>query len=264
MQKEARFLVDVGMKNLPFPINVISRVNPGGQPTVANISIDARIMHEFEACWIDKFIEILHKHRGNIGTKTLRVNIMDYLKGLKATMVKVNFEYPFFIEKITPVSKKKCLVKYLCNYTAKISVTEDSPNITFDMAIPVITTYPQSNKDITGGLFGQLTTVRIKVESKEDIFPEDLVDIVDQHALSPIYSFLTKEDQLQIIKKVHAEYKTSVMMIDEIKEELSHNANISWYSISCSNFGMLHPYATVIEVEKSMWVPLSDYSDDEI
>ena len=31
---------------------------------------------------------------------------------------------------------------------------------------------------------------------REDVFPEDLVDLVDRHALAPVYSFLTEADQL--------------------------------------------------------------------
>ena len=62
MKEDKRFLVDVGMRDLPFPIKVASKVDSHGQSTIASISIAARIMHEFEARWIDKFIEILHQH----------------------------------------------------------------------------------------------------------------------------------------------------------------------------------------------------------
>jgi hypothetical protein len=68
---EKRFVVDIGMKNLPFPMNVISKTNPEGQRTIADISIQARIMKEFEAIGMDKFIQILHRHRDKIGTATL-------------------------------------------------------------------------------------------------------------------------------------------------------------------------------------------------
>ena len=124
MKDEKRFLVDVGMKDLPFPIKVVSKANPDGQATIANISINARIMHEFEAGWIDKFIQVVHQHRDRIGTKSLRDNIADYVKELKASTVKIDFEYPFFIEKHTPVSKEKCLVKYNCGYSAKVPSIE--------------------------------------------------------------------------------------------------------------------------------------------
>ncbi len=88
MSDGKKFLVDIGMENMPFPMRVISRENPEGQETIANISISARIMREFEAGWIDKFIQILHKHRDKIGTKTLADNVAAYEKELNASSVK--------------------------------------------------------------------------------------------------------------------------------------------------------------------------------
>lgn len=259
MLSKKRFLVDVGIRDLPFPMKVISRENPDGQSTIANISISTRIMQEFEARWIDKFIQIVHEHRDRIGTKTLKVNIHDYLKELQATMVKIDFEYPFFIEKITPVSKQKCLVRHICTYSAKLSAVDEKPKVLFKVEVPVITTYPGSAPNKPGGLFGQLSIVVVEVEALEDVYPEDLIELIDKHALSPIYSFLSEEDQVFIIQKVHSEEKSSVIVTDEIKDELARNQSINWYSVRCSNYGMLHSYSTIISTEKSMWVPFSIY-----
>lgn len=259
MSNKKRFLVDVGIRDLPFPMRVISREDPDGQSTIANISISTRIMQEFEARWIDKFIQIVHEHRDRIGTKTLKVNILDYLRELQATMVKIDFEYPFFIEKITPVSKQKCLVRHLCTYSAKISEVDEKTKVLFKVEVPVITTYPGSAPDKPGGLFGQLSIVVVEVEALEDVYPEDLIELVDKHALSPIYSFLSEEDQIFIIQKVHSEDKSSVVVTDEIKDELAKDQSINWYSVKCSNYGMLHSYSTIIGTEKSMWVPFSAY-----
>ena len=264
MKDEKRFLVDVGMKDLPFPIKVVSKANPDGQATIANISINARVMHEFEAGWIDKFIQVVHQHRDRIGTKSLRDNIADYVKELKASTVKIDFEYPFFIEKRTPVSKEKCLVKYSCGYSAKVPSIDEKSRVFFKMAIPCITTYPTSDPEKTGGLLGQLSVVVIETESQKDVYPKDLLDLVDRHALSPIYSFLTKEDQEFVISKIHTEKKTSVVMLDEIRSELAQNRSLDFYSVKCSNFGMLHSYSTVIGTEKSMWVPFSGYEDVDV
>jgi GTP cyclohydrolase IB len=259
MQNEKRFLVDVGMTDLPFPMRVVSKTEKDGQATVARISVSARVMHEFEARLIDRFIQILHSHRERIGTKTLKANIGDYLKELQANTVQVDFNYPYFIEKLTPVSKEKCLVRYNCTYSVKISSVEEKPKVVFKMEIPAITTYPGSFENETGGLFGQLTNVFIQIESENDIYPEDLLEIVDRHALMPVYSFLTEKDQQYVINKIHSEKKTSVVMTDEIRNELSRNRDISWYSVICANFGMLHSYSTVIGTEKSIWVPFSSY-----
>jgi len=162
MVKEKRFLVDVGMSDLPFPMRVLSKAYPNGQPTIANIAINARIMHDFEAHWIDEFIKIVHSHRDRIGTKTLNVNIKDYVKKLKASVVKINFNYPFFIEKLTPVSKEKCLVRYLCSYTAKATSVKGKADISFKIEVPYISTYPMSKSQKSKGLFGQLSIMDIE------------------------------------------------------------------------------------------------------
>lgn len=262
MNNEKRFLVDVGMKDLPFPIRVLSQVNPEGQFTIANISIDARIMHQFEARWIDQFIIILHSHRDIIGTKTIAKNVWDYLERLNANTAQITFDYPFFVEKLTPVSKEKCLVRYLCKYVARAHATEKKARVIFRIAVPCITTYPASRPEIQKSLFGQLSIIEIEIDSKKDIFPEAVIGIVDKHALVPVYSFLTEKDQEYVIEKIHSQSKTSVVVIDEIKDELAHDSTINWYAVRSSNFGMLHSYQTVIGTEKSMWVPFSGYSED--
>ncbi len=263
MPQEKRMLVDVGMRDLPFPMKVASRVEPDGQSTVANVSVRARIIHEFEANWIDKFIRVLHQHQDRIGTRSLSANISDYMKELRATSVTVDFVYPFFVEKTTPVTGEKCLVRYLCTYTAKVSSIMDKPKILFKMEVPAITTDPASSEDTPGGLYGQLSVVTLEVESLQEVYPEDLVELVDRHAISPIYSFLAPEDQVHIIQKVHAEKKTSVVLTDEIKTELAKDDYVQWFAVRSSNFGMLHSYSTLVATEKGMWVPEVEAGDDD-
>ena len=260
--KEKRFLVDVGMNDLPFPMKVVSRAYPGGQSTVATVSISARIMHDFEARWIDEFIKIVHEHRDRIGTATLVVNIKDYVKRLKASVIRINFDYPFFVEKRTPVSKEKCLVRYLCRYTVKAPSIAGKASIIFKIAVPCITTYPVKRADQPRSLFGQLSVFHIEVEPKKEIYPEDIVDIVDQHALVPVYSFLTEEDQEFVIEKIHSNDKSSVVVLDEIKSDLAYNSNVDWYAVNCNNYGMLHTYSTIIGTEKSSWVPFSGFESE--
>jgi GTP cyclohydrolase I len=262
MVDDRNFLVDVGIQDLPFPINVMSKVNPKGQPTVANISVRARIMDEFEARWIDRFIQLVHYHREQIGTQTLKADISGYLNRLNAESVNMDFQYPYFVEKSTPVSGEKCLVRYSCTYSAQAVSTNSEPKIFFRMEIPCITTYPGSDPDKPGGLFGQLSHVIVEIETLKEIYAEDLVEFVDNHALSPIYSFLSKEDQSFIIQKVHSEKKSSVKMVDGIKNDLSHHSGIDWYSVRCANFGMLHNYSTAIMTEKSFWVPFGGYEQE--
>jgi GTP cyclohydrolase I len=261
MTDSKRFLVDVGIKDLPFPMKVRSREQLGGQATVANVSISARIMQRFEARWIDAFIRVLHKQRDEVGIEWLTQNVEAYLDELNASRVRVDFTFPFFMEKLTPVSQEWCVVRYMSTRSANLFSAHSEPSNILRMEIPCITTYPASSLALTGGLFGQLSVIDIEVESGQITYPEDLVDIVDRHAVAPLYSYLTEVDQTFIIDQVHSVEKTSVVVTDEVKGELAHDKAIKSYSVRCSNFGMLRPYSTFLATEKNKWVPDSGWEE---
>jgi GTP cyclohydrolase I len=253
---EQRFLVDVGLRDLHFPIRARSRAHAGGQPTVAEVGIAARIWKKFEAGWIDHFIRIVHRHRGTVGPQSLRAQIMDYYDELRAASVRMDLGYPFFYEKPAPVSGESGLVRYRCSCSAQVDTLERGPRVFQRLEVPVLTSYPVSAPAGGGGLFAQLSVVECEIETADDgPFPEDFIDLVDRCALSPVYAYLTADDQAAVIAKVHRERKTSVMTTDEIQEGLRNMNGVKWYSVRASNYGMLHPYSTFVATEKSNWAP---------
>ncbi|MFH2055952.1 MAG: GTP cyclohydrolase, FolE2/MptA family [bacterium] len=264
MPDREKHMVDVGIHDLEYPMRVASRRDPQGQPTVASISITARISHEFQAQSIHRFIEIIQRHGGAIGTGTLRINIIDYLRELNAATVTIDFSYPYFMQKAAPKSRLTNLIRYRCNYSAKATVSDDYPRLRFRIRVPVLTTDPASNPGANGGLFAQLSKVEVEVQPHNEIYPEDLVEVVDRHALCPLYPFLIEADQLEILARVHSTRRSSVVMVDAIKEELARNSSLDWYSVRCENYSMLNRYSTLLTTEKSVWIPCSCYDFEEL
>ena len=264
MVSHEKLLVDVGMSDLPFPVRVASRTDEEGQATVANISISARIVHDHEGNWTNRFIQIVHRHRHKIGTRTLRGRLGAYLEELNATTVSLSFEYPYFIQKYTPVTKEPCLVSYRCAYRAHASVDGAVPKVTFCVEVPALTSDDASAPGESGGLYGQLSKLRVEVQPTGELHPEDIVDLVDGRALSPVYSFLTTADQLHIIQEVHSRDKTSVELTEEVKAALAQSDKVDWYSVRCFDYSMLHSYSTVIGTEKTMRIPINSFDFDQM
>ncbi len=262
MTEDKRFLVDAGLDDLVFPITVLARDEPEGQRTIATITVTARLMREFEASWIDRFIHVLHGHRDRIGQTTLRANIGDYLGGIGADAVRVDFRYPFFAAKTAPVSGETCLVKYDCTLSARLPTIGQEPPVSLRVEVPVVTTYPQRRAEAPRGLFGQKSIVTVEVHGGGDIYVEDLAELVEGHALAPVYSYLSEADQEHLITRVHAQEQTSVAMVDGIRADLARRRDIDWFSVRCRNVGMLHSYTTMIGTEKSLWIPYSGAGDD--
>jgi GTP cyclohydrolase IB len=259
MSSEGRFMVDVGLADLRLPMVVASRDDPDGQNTIAKIAISAHIMHEFEAGWIDTFIRLIHQHRGHIGTSTLKTNIGAYLDQLRAKNVRIDIAYPFFVEKRCPVSEERNLVGYDCIHSVKAFCSEP-PTVLFGITVPIITTDPASLGSEAGELFGQLSNVRVEVKPTDDVFPEDLVALVDRHALVPVHSFLTDADKEHAIQRVRTVTKSSVVVVDEIREELARSPDIEWFAVRCANSSLLHTYGTMVGTEQNSWVPFSTYA----
>jgi hypothetical protein len=88
------------------------------------------------------------------------------------------------------------------------------------------------------------------------------VEIIDDHALSSIYSFLSQDDQTYLIQRIHSEKKSSVVLTDKIKSDLGCNPAIEWHAVRWANYGRLHSYNTVIGTVKSYWVPFSGYEQE--
>ena len=195
----------------------------------------------------------------------MATNIQDYHKKLNANSVHVEMAFPFFYEKRTPVSHEKCLVRYQCTYLASYpSVSRKGLRTTLRINCPVITSDPLPANGNAGCAFGQLSHVQLEVIPKGELYPEDLIELVDRHALAPVYSYLTPDDQRNLAQRISHERKTSVVMVDEIKTDLACDSSVDWYFVSCSNYGMLHVYNTAISTEKSYWVPFSGIEDQDI
>lgn len=191
----------------------------------------------------------------------MRSIVHECKEAFQAEFVAIEIEYPVFVEKMTPVTTEPCIVEYRCGYSAVFPTVRNATTIMFRIRIPCITTYPVSETEKSGFL-AQLSIVTIQTQSPSDLFPEDLVSTVDAHALAPIYSFLAVEDQKEIISRIHSKKRTSLVMIDEIRQELALDKRIDFFTVSCSNFGLLHSYSTLIGTEKG-WSPWDFVRDSE-
>ena len=95
MNDEKRFLAEVGIRDVRLPIKVPSRNNPDGQRTVGSANIQARIMREFEPAWIDRFIQILHHSKRELGIENMRSSCTNARKHSKLSLLPLKSSTPF-------------------------------------------------------------------------------------------------------------------------------------------------------------------------
>jgi GTP cyclohydrolase IB len=256
-------LLEVGVTDLPYPVRVPSRADPQGQPTVARVSIEASVAREFEADWVDRLLQVLHAHRERISAGALKQDIGAYLEALHAEMVEVSLEYPFFVEKRTPRTGQKCLVKYDCRYCVVALSPGVAPRVFFKIAVPCITTGPSPDGRRRGASIGQVSTVTLETESQRDVYPEDLVALVDRNALAPLYSFLGPEDRDDVLRRIRTQRRTSVEMVERVRGELAADPGLGFYSVRCLDSSFLRSYRTLISEAMGPSKPRGPWTDEE-
>jgi GTP cyclohydrolase IB len=256
-------LLEVGVRDLPYPVRVPSRADPRGQPTVARVSLEASVAHEFEADWADRLVRVLHEHRERISAPALKQDVGAYLEALGAGMVEISLEYPFFVEKRTPRTGQKCLVKYDCTYCIVGLLPRSAPKVFFKIAVPCITTGPSPDGRRRGASVGQVSTVTLETESQRDVYAEDLVALVDRNALAPLYSFLGPEDREDVLRRIRTQRRTSVELVERVRGELSADPGLGFYSVRCLDSSFLRPYRTLIGEEMGPPQPPGPWTNEE-
>jgi GTP cyclohydrolase I len=259
MNSERAFLVDIGIEGVDVPIVAPSRDAASGRPTIATFSAMATVKRDYEASSIDELIQLFRDHDGTISVESLQEMVLGYRDELGGVPLRVALTYPFVIEKRAPVSGERSPVTHRCGYSVEVGPLQRFAKPLFRIDVPVLTTYPAATKETPGGLFSQESDVALRLECTRDVFPEDLAELVERHALAPKYSYMTAEDQDFIRQRAHARRISSVMMTAAIQRELEAMDEIRWFSIRCRNRGMLHAYRTFVGTQRERRPAPLDY-----
>ncbi|MDD5154023.1 MAG: GTP cyclohydrolase, FolE2/MptA family, partial [Desulfovibrionales bacterium] len=134
----------VGVKNIRYPITVLDKAN-GVQQTVASVNMYVNLPHKFKGTHMSRFVEILNEFRGEINIKKFD-NILDEMqKRLKAESAHLEIEFPYFIEKKSPVSRTPGLLEYRCCISGSRQKKKKN-DIILRVEVPVTTVCPCSKE----------------------------------------------------------------------------------------------------------------------
>ena len=185
------YLNQVGIKDFVVPMEFKTKE---GQwiSTAATVSLFVGLDARQKGTHMSRFVDIIQDNR--------RMDLQHVRKILEATkekldseasFVRMNFEY--FIEKESPVTGRPSFFNIGVEYRGSL-VSDD---FEFDMKVttPVTTLCPCSKEISDYGAHNQRADVSIKVRMKKFLWIEDLVNIAESSASSPVYSLLKRPDE---------------------------------------------------------------------
>lgn len=235
----------VGLKGLKAPVKVKERSGKL-QNTIATISMQARLLEGNKDNCVETFTSILNNYLGELSVTSFRTILARLQDGLQAKSVRLEMTFPYFLDKIAPVSGTHSLMEYTCTFSG--GVGEDEGFI-LSVTVPVTTLCPCSKEISAGGAHNQRAEVTLNVKFKNFIWVEDLIEMIEKSASCEVYALLKRPDEKYVTEKAF----NNPMFVEDVVRKVAVSAladpNITWFSAGVESFESIHKHSAYAYVD---------------
>ena len=182
----------VGVKGIRYPIVVKS----GGRDihTIAQLSMTVALPPEVKGTHMSRFIELLEMRAGSLDQIGFRSMVFEMLDRLGASSGSITMYFPYFVEKLAPVSGVSSLLDHDVEWTG--SVAEDG-HYTFRIRVkvPATSLCPCSKEISAYGAHNQRSHISIEAGVCGAMSVEELIVIAESSASCEVYGLLKRADE---------------------------------------------------------------------
>lgn len=245
----------VGVDKIQYPI-VVSDRDGAGHNTVAQLSMSVNLPHNVKGTHMSRFIEILREFQHPLGMDTLP-GVLHLLKErLGADTARVEVDFPYFLERVAPVSRAKAPMGYECSYFAEANC--DADEFMVKARVPVCALCPCSKKISDYGAHNQRGYVTIEVWPVRtgDGLPvpywiEDLIEIAETSASAPVYPLLKRPDERYVTMQAHDNPAFVEDIVRAAATQLSDDPRVERFRVHAENHESIHSHNVFASVEGS-------------
>ena len=237
----------VGVKDLTYPIILKDR-SKGEQGTVANISMSVHLPKEFKGTHMSRFIEILNRHKDNVSIISCSDILDEMHTVLNSDTTHIELSFPYFINKVAPVSKQSALMDYNCDFVA-ISDKIKGKDFILTVHVPVTSLCPCSKEISEFSAHNQRSIASISIRyHKKIVWIEDLIEVAESSASAPVYSLLKREDEKFVTEQAYNNPVFVEDIVRNITEKLLNDDRVSWFSVECVNMESIHNHSAYANI----------------
>src|ERR1700756_2781553 len=162
----------VGVRGMRFPIQVRDKER-AVQNTVATIGMFVDLPKEFKGTHMSRFVEVLNAHGSVIHVENIADILHELQKKLNAATSHLEIEFPYFMSKKSPVSRKESLMDYIARFDA--AACGEDIDFVLTVKTNVTTLCPCSKAIAKYGAHNQRGEVTVALRSTKVVWIEDVV-----------------------------------------------------------------------------------------
>lgn len=238
-------LKNVGIKNLKWPICVLDKKNKT-QNTIAIIDVSVDLPHNLRGTHMSRFVEVIGEMK-NVLPQSLEETLDKLMERLDSKAANIKIEFDYFIKKTSPVTNIASFVDVRCCFEAS---KEDEFKFLMGVSVPITTLCPCSKEISKFGAHNQRATVDIKVAMNKLIWIEDIVEIAEKSASSPVYSLLKRQDEKFVTEQSYLNPRFVEDVTREVVLRLEQRKEVDWYSVNVESIESIHNHSAFAYTEK--------------
>ena len=236
----------VGIKDIRHPVRVKDR-SEGEQHTIANFNMYVNLPHNFKGTHMSRFVEILNKHDREISVESFKVMLAEMSERLEASSGHIEMSFPYFINKTAPISRVQSLLDY--DVTLIGEIHDGRVDTLIKVVVPVTSLCPCSKKISDYGAHNQRSHVTITVKTRDFIWIEELIDLVEQEASCELYGLLKRPDEKYVTERAYDNPKFVEDMVRDVAARMNADDRIAAYVVESENFESIHNHSAYALIE---------------
>lgn len=242
-----RLAIDkVGIKDIKYPVRVKDR-SGREQHTIANFNMYVNLPHNFKGTHMSRFVEILNEHEYEITVESFKDMLAEMTERLEAEAGHIEMTFTYFIIKSAPVSGIKSLMDYEVTFIGEI--IGEKPSITVKVVVPVTSLCPCSKQISDFGAHNQRSHVTISVKTKDFLWIEDIIDLVEKEASCELYGLLKRPDEKHVTEQAYLNPKFVEDMVRDIAAKMNNDDRVAAYVVESENFESIHNHSAYAMIQ---------------
>lgn len=242
---ERRVPIDqVGITGLRCPIVVLDQAHER-QYTVACLTLAVNLPHHFKGTHMSRFIEVLNEHHGELTLRTLPAILAHLKRQLDAETARIEAHFPYFIERAAPVTGARALMDYECAFIGEAN--RYGTDFVLAVRVPVTSLCPCSKAISDYGAHNQrgLVTIHVRSARAADgspdlIWIEELVQIAEESASSPVYPLLKRPDERHVTMQAYDHPVFVEDIVRHVAVRLQADPRVTWFEVHAENQESIH------------------------
>ena len=237
----------VGIKDIRHPVVVRDRTE-GEQHTIANFNMYVNLPHNFKGTHMSRFVEILNNHEREISVKSFKDMLIEMTDRLEAGTGHIEMSFPYFVNKTAPVSGVKSLMDYSVTFIGEN--VDGKTTMTVKVVIPVTSLCPCSKTISDYGAHNQRSHVTVSARTRQFVWIEEIIDIVEKQASCELYGLLKRPDEKHVTERAYNNPKFVEDMVRDVATELNNDDRIVSYIVESENFESIHNHSAYALIER--------------